>query len=1315
MQRSVQESITKLSEAGFIPGSEEWSDSIAKEAVRAIQSTLDESINMADSSRGTFTFQLASSPDLIKSISSKIKAYMDSQKLQAQSVEEEKTDLVLASATAETMNAVIHEVEKCFEGNEKSHPVKKLLSTLKRAVKTMACQSVSVKESEALATNVDCETEVPVQSPWQIPRKGFEKLSSYNFQTKAKKAITDVLTEKVKVLSSRSFCPSLSIVPAGSNNNTEKDEKDLSSGSSLQPVSSVASMILEVFAEEIKSLTESECVSESGSNTEVEIATETLGEPSIVPFISKNQALEAAKGLYHKVHLKLKNVFKHPLILWGKSHSSPDIESSEAETLQVLDGVSYHVSRHSAGRPSSARSDQLCPTTSPLTSATLRRAHSDGSQPFVALGELHLTQPQLDICTKEALKGILTSFLYEKSEEQHSTTCAPGNSFVETVILQLDDLMESSSSMAFESIRDDTDRQPFEHDTKTSSLTSMESTSLPCLQKLSSERFQTSARLAVSEALLKTVRSHITSDGMDQHAFPERVQTSSFFFQQVKTEDTETEGFVQDSDEIVDSAASKIVDQFVLDMQGCAESLHSAKMECDRPQQTFLFAASKACQNLQNTMKEFLSQISLKYIRQDSQPLIDLNDCPTEAMSKLFTVCQNEMAGENEANDMLSMPCLGDKDNSVQTVPSPAKLIQKLSGDEFQTKATKQVSEVLLQSVRGFTDSLCSENVDVDAFTSEYDPLNVSLKVQHAASELVATVIEEVLELLDTVPSSDAPASSWSDINEYSDKDTDRSHYTSQMTSEDERIWSTTCKMFQNVKRKLKELFAKHRLVHLKAEEKNSTSVKETVSQVLVCIQDGLAQSVDLEDQEDLLVIKNLVNSMIDNIEEEDVLTGKDGQRPSSSSSTKSKASTWNDDTLPSSVPIPTEMPAENEPSTFVSRETVIIAVNTIATRLDVESDGSLTTPSEDLTVLDKRLERSLSSVNLNTLSRDLTNKIYHLFLKGQRVISATKSASDSVLLNRRPTGEISREEIAQIIQVYAEEMLRHLFLPCFNLPSSWNMESKGLLQPVSSSISCSGFLHSMSEVTPQAASRSPSQILKDTLQVLTQVMTRDVMNLLPQGLDSTENVDEQTYCQSPDSMHIFSRPSSSSTDLNQCGVSQEITSDSPYSSVHPMDCTSDDYNLVTLLVIRLLSKLKDEESLGDDMLDKSRELIDKVMEAIDAASGMSTNETRLHGVKIRKVFRAVYSDLLHESGCKEALLRTMMSGDPSFEKSLVSSLTRELIQTSVEPKPMEEKKAQRRFPFLLKFSKIKACLNINLKVKSVYLLLYSTMRYCMP
>lgn len=514
-------------------------------------------------------------------------------------------------------------------------------------------------------------------------------------------------------------------------------------------------------------------------------------------------------------------------------------------------------------------------------------------------------------------------------------------------------------------------------------------------------------------------------------------------------------------------------------------------------------------------------------------------------------------------------------------------------------------------------------------------------------------------------------------------------------------VWSRTCETFQSLKKKLRNLFTKYHLERTtsKTEDKGQ---EESFNKLLVLIEEELAHCVDLDHSEDLQMTGD---SITDNTGEEDVQEMKEMRRPTSysSSDSKSKLSKSRPDVLPGDVFSFSETPAEAPPvqhfyidtndapeneRSLISCESISSIVKTISAELGIQSEDCSSSPTP-LTLVGDRLERSLGTETLSSLAPDLVNRISLLYFKSQRGTEATKSVSDPLLLNM---GESGRKDTArQIIQLYAEETVKQFFRPCFNIPLSWTIDVEGYFQQASSSSSCPSFLNSLS----QGSSRSPSQILQTTLQVFTNVMVRDVMNVLDLTLQSKGDVDKQAYQPLlPDSERLFSRPSSG--EPRQMSASEDIVTDSSY----PSPTTSDDYiSLITMLVFRLLSELKGQESLTDDVLEISRDLIGRAITEIDAALGSSKTKACPHGAQNRKVFRTMYKDLLHEFANQELLLRALMSGDPCFEKTLVTSITREYTQTLFKPK-LKEGKTEKWTLRLPRISKIKAFLDTKLKVK---------------
>lgn len=160
-----------------------------------------------------------------------------------------------------------------------------------------------------------CEEEI--KNPGQGSSKVLKRLSSEQFYTKAKKAIGDILINKVKVehsTSSTQPCSSL-ISLLGSKISMEEDER--SSSCSLQPINSVIVHYCHHICEGI----------DVSNRVHSQIQKRTLMKPNMVSLL--------AKGLYDKIQAKIRQLFKKPLILC-KGMSSPDIDQMEAEVRQPM-------------------------------------------------------------------------------------------------------------------------------------------------------------------------------------------------------------------------------------------------------------------------------------------------------------------------------------------------------------------------------------------------------------------------------------------------------------------------------------------------------------------------------------------------------------------------------------------------------------------------------------------------------------------------------------------------------------------------------------------------------------------------------------------------------------------------------------------------------------------------------------------------------------------------------------------------------------------------------------------------------------------
>ncbi|XP_042162294.1 uncharacterized protein LOC121840965 isoform X1 [Oncorhynchus tshawytscha] len=111
-------------------------------------------------------------------------------------------------------------------------------------------------------------------------------------------------------------------------------------------------------------------------------------------------------------------------------------------------------------------------------------------------------------------------------------------------------------------------------------------------------------------------------------------------------------------------------------------------------------------------------------------------------------------------------------------------------------------------------------------------------------------------------------------------------------------------------------------------------------------------------------------------------------------------------------------------------------------------------------------------------------------------------------------------------------------------------------------------------------------------------------------------------------------------------------------------DSTSNDYtSLVLLLIVRLLSMITPFTLLeSSDIGETSRVLTKRILSEFCGTSGLEPTQAYPQNLKIKKIFKAVYTGLLQEFRSEKMLQVAMKSTDYAFDDALVKSLTRELL-----------------------------------------------------
>ena len=145
------------------------------------------------------------------------------------------------------------------------------------------------------------------------------------------------------------------------------------------------------------------------------------------------------------------------------------------------------------------------------------------------------------------------------------------------------------------------------------------------------------------------------------------------------------------------------------------------------------------------------------------------------------------------------------------------------------------------------------------------------------------------------------------------------------------------------------------------------------------------------------------------------------------------------------------------------------------------------------------------------------------------------------------------------------------------------------------------------------------------------------------------------------------------------------IRTRSPSSVGSVLGTDSSDYGcFVTVLMLRMLAKMKDQPTASADMMDSSRELIEKVLSEFSGASGTPNFQTYPSNLKIQAIYRTMEKFLLKEFGPETVLQRAVETQDVSFDRTLLTALRKELLQqcdTEVPAAPSASRASTSREP----------------------------------
>lgn len=212
--------------------------------------------------------------------------------------------------------------------------------------------------------------------------------------------------------------------------------------------------------------------------------------------------------------------------------------------------------------------------------------------------------------------------------------------------------------------------------------------------------------------------------------------------------------------------------------------------------------------------------------------------------------------------------------------------------------------------------------------------------------------------------------------------------------------------------------------------------------------------------------------------------------------------------------------------------------------------------------------------------------------------------------------------------------------------------------------------------------SKSPARKLESMLGLFTSVMVQNVVDIL--SVDSAVKMDRETSqtkmapaeeeCTATEQSHSSSRPSTSKSfdhlDIlvangltdGDTALKQKESAGSPSNVTSMVDSGNNDNGcLVTVLMLRLLAKMKNQPATSADMMDSSQKLIEQILSEFNSASGTPNFNTYAGNLKIQTLYRTIDKLLLREFG-PEAVLQNAATQDASFDNILLLALRRELL-----------------------------------------------------
>lgn len=297
---------------------------------------------------------------------------------------------------------------------------------------------------------------------------------------------------------------------------------------------------------------------------------------------------------------------------------------------------------------------------------------------------------------------------------------------------------------------------------------------------------------------------------------------------------------------------------------------------------------------------------------------------------------------------------------------------------------------------------------------------------------------------------------------------------------------------------------------------------------------------------------------------------------------------------------------------------------------------------SDDLTYVTSILERLLSSGKIHMIAKNLVGQLQDIVPR--------KSISDSEIL---PEGSPQRTlSPSDLVYSYAEDAIRNLLQP-YLLPHmvGKSSEEASLVRVPPSKIQSaqSSYVGKTTSALPalrgDMAAGSGPQKRGEVVNLFTRVMVHQVMDIVQAESTLELNRNQAEIDPIAQEQIIVGHPS-------------------PVPSVLGPD--SSDYGcLVTVLMLRLLAKLKDQQIASGYNVDTSEELIQKVFSEFSSDSGTPNFRSYQTNPKIQAIYQAMDKFLLKEFGPGTILQRAVETKDFSFDNILLTALGKELQHQS--------------------------------------------------